>query len=107
MERASPGTGNRDVTVVVTCFDYGRFLEEAVSSALTQAGVRAEAIVVDDGSTDPGTLETLDRLPSEARVVRQANSGVCAARNVGLALVQTPYVVVLDADDRLAPGALS
>lgn len=107
MELASPGAGNRHVTVVVTCFDYGRFLEEAVSSALTQAGVRAEAIVVDDGSTDPGTLEALDRLPPGVRVVRQENSGVCAARNAGLALAETPYVIVLDADDRLAPGALA
>ena len=40
-------------------------------------------------------------------MVRQANRGVCAARNAGLARVGTPYWLVLDADDRLAPGALS
>jgi len=38
--------------------------------------------------------------------VRQGNQGAAAARNAGLALVRTPYWLVLDADDRLAPGAL-
>src|SRR5207253_10930099 len=64
-------------------------------------------IVVDDGSTDPDTLEVLDALEGRARVVRQANQGAAAARNAGLALAQTPFVLVLDADDRLAPGSLS
>jgi glycosyltransferase involved in cell wall biosynthesis len=63
--------------------------------------------VVDDGSTDPDTAPVLAAVEdASVRVLRQANSGVCAARNAGLALVETPYAVVLDADDRLAPGAL-
>jgi glycosyltransferase involved in cell wall biosynthesis len=61
-------------------------------------------IVVDDGSTDPATQRALDAL--DAEVVRQPNAGVVAARNAGIALADTPYVLCLDADDRLAPGAL-
>jgi len=87
-----------DVTVVVTCFDYGRFLREAVDSALREG---ARVVVVDDGSTEP-----LPELPSEVEVIRQQNQGVARARNAGLARVQTPYALVLDADDRLAAGAL-
>ena len=93
-----------DVTAVVPCFDYGAFLEEAVESVLSQG---ARVIVVDDGSTDRHTHEVLDRLPGEVRVVRQVNAGAAAARNAGLALADTPLVVVLDADDRLASGALA
>jgi glycosyltransferase involved in cell wall biosynthesis len=99
-------SGNADVTAVVTCFNYGRFLPEAVDSLLTQAGGPPRVIVVDDGSTDPDTGAALDALPGEVEVVRQPNQGVCAARNNGLARLETPYWLVLDADDRLAPGAL-
>ena len=92
---------NDDVTAVIACFNYGRYLREAVDSVLAQG---ARVVVVDDGSTDPGTHAVLDELAVE--VVRQENRGVCAARNAGLALVDTPYAIVVDADDRLAPGAL-
>jgi glycosyltransferase involved in cell wall biosynthesis len=87
-----------DVTVVVTCFNYGRYIGEAVQSALREG---ARVVVVDDGSTEP-----LPELPSEVELIRQENQGVARARNAGLARAQTPYVLVLDSDDRLAPDAL-
>jgi glycosyltransferase involved in cell wall biosynthesis len=87
-----------EVTVVVTCFNYGRYVGEAVQSALDEG---ARVVVVDDGSTEP-----LPELPSGVELIRQENQGVARARNTGLTRVQTPYVLVLDADDRLAPGAL-
>jgi glycosyltransferase involved in cell wall biosynthesis len=102
-----PATHHDDVTVVVTNFNYGRFLPEAVDSALAQEGGAPNVIVVDDGSTDPDTLAVLERLPAGVRLERQANAGVAAARNAGLALTQTPYVMLLDADDRLCARALS
>jgi glycosyltransferase involved in cell wall biosynthesis len=64
-------------------------------------------IVVDDGSTDPDTGEVLGRLPESVVVYRQANAGLAAARNAGLRQATTPYLMVLDADDRLTPGALA
>lgn len=94
---------NDDVTAVIACFNYGSYLREAVDSALGQG---ARAVVVDDGSTDPGTHAALDALPAGVEVLRQANAGVCVARNAGLARVRTRYAIVLDADDRLAAGAL-
>jgi glycosyltransferase involved in cell wall biosynthesis len=99
-------SGNEDVTVVVTCFNYGRYLEEAVESALQQAGGSPQVIVVDDGSTEPATLDVLARLKRTVEVVRQENAGVAAARNAGLNRAQTPYLLVLDADDRLTRSAL-
>ena len=62
-----------DVTVVVACFNYGRFLREAVDSAL---GEGARVVVVDDGSTEP-----LPDLPTEVELIRQENQGVARARN--------------------------
>jgi glycosyltransferase involved in cell wall biosynthesis len=101
------GSRAGDVTVVITCFNYGRFLGEAVMSALEQEGRPPHVIVVDDGSTDPTTLDALERLPGGVELVRQQRAGVCAARNAGLAEVDTPYVLVLDADDRLRSNALA
>jgi glycosyltransferase involved in cell wall biosynthesis len=95
-----------EVTAVVTCFNYGRFLAESVGSLLGQDGGAPRVLVVDDGSTDPATHAALEALPSDVQVVRQENAGVARARNAGLALARTPLVLVLDADDRLAPGAL-
>jgi glycosyltransferase involved in cell wall biosynthesis len=97
---------NGDVTVVISCFNYGRYVGEAVGSALGQEHGPPRVVVVDDGSTDRDTHDALDRLPEGVEVVRQENRGVCAARNAGLARAGTPLVLVLDADDRLRPDAL-
>ena len=98
---------NREVTVVITCFNYGAYLPEAVESALEQEGGAPQVTVVDDGSTDPETLRELERLPATVKLIRQANAGLSAARNAGLRAASTPYLIVLDADDRLAPNALT
>jgi glycosyltransferase involved in cell wall biosynthesis len=102
-----PGARNDDVTAIIANHNYARFLLEAVESLRGQAGGAPRIVVVDDGSTDPDTEAALAQVESGgARVVRQSNQGVSAARNAGLALVETPYWLVLDADDRLAEGAL-
>jgi GT2 family glycosyltransferase len=98
------GVANDDITVVIACFNYGRYLGEAVDSA---SGQGARVVVVDDGSTEAATHAALDRLPPQIEVIRQENQGVARARNEGLARVETPYAIVLDADDRLADGALN
>ena len=103
---ASAPPSNDDITVVITCFNYGSFLPEAVASALDQAGGRPRVLVVDDGSTDPVTLSAIDRLPAGVDLIRQENGGLSVARNTGLHAAQSPYLIALDADDRLLPDAL-
>ena len=96
-----------DTTAIVACFNYGAYLREAVDSLLSQEGGAPHVVVVDDGSTDPETLAVIDELPAAVEVVRQENAGLAAARNAGFAHCRTPFVLFLDADDRLAPGALA
>jgi glycosyltransferase involved in cell wall biosynthesis len=99
---------NDDVTVVISCFNYGAFLPEAISSLKRQDGGPPRIILVDDGSTDPATQLTLEQIEQDAEVttIRQANAGASVARNTGLRLVETPYALVLDADDLLPENAL-
>lgn len=92
-----------DVTVVIANFNYGEFIAEAVESARAQARV----LVVDDGSTDPATLSALDRLPDDVELLRQQNTGVAFARNNGIRAAATPYVLCLDADDKLMPDVIA
>jgi glycosyltransferase involved in cell wall biosynthesis len=104
---AAGGDANADVTVVIPCFNHGRYVGEAVQSALGQAGGPPAVVVVDDGSTDPGTGPALDALPPEVEVLRRSNQGPAAARNAGAARTDTPLLLFLDADDLLAGDAIS
>ncbi|MGH7919861.1 MAG: glycosyltransferase family 2 protein [Candidatus Dormibacteraceae bacterium] len=98
---------NDDITVVITCFNYGAYLPEAVQSALQQQDGPPQVVVVDDGSADPETLAALENLPPGVDLIRQSNAGLSAARNTGLREARTPYVIVLDADDCLSRDALA
>jgi glycosyltransferase involved in cell wall biosynthesis len=90
--------GEDSVSVVIPCYNYGRFVCEAVDSALSQTHPHAEVIVVDDGSTD----DTRDRLVpygDRIRYIRQENKGLSAARNTGIRHATGEWVALLDADD--------
>src|SRR5690348_4353759 len=95
------------VSVVVTCFNLGAYLDEAVQSVLDQTFQDIEVLIVDDGSTDEFTRELLSayRRP-RTRVIRTPNGGLSAARNVGAASTTGEYLCMLDADDRLAPSMI-
>jgi glycosyltransferase involved in cell wall biosynthesis len=92
------------VSIVIPCFKQASFLEDSIGSVLRQSHPRLELIVVDDGSPD-NTEEVVRRMPGVG-YVRQDNLGLAAARNTGLSRVRGDFVLFLDADDRLAPGAI-
>jgi len=92
------------VSVVIPCYNQAHYLGEAIESALAQTYRPLEIVVVDDGATD-STFEVATAYVG-VRCVRQANQGLSAARNAGLRASHGDYVVFLDADDRLLPGAL-
>jgi glycosyltransferase involved in cell wall biosynthesis len=93
-------------SIVITSYNYARYLDAAVQSALSQSHPQSELIIVDDGSTDE-TESILRRYERQALVVRQARAGQCAAYNAGLERARGEVVIFLDADDTLAPHALA
>ena len=92
------------VSVVIACYNHGRFLPAAVDSVLAQEYGEIELIVVDDGSTDetPGVAARYRVI----RYVRQENQGAAAAKRAGLEASTGEFLVFLDADDTLLPGAV-
>ena len=86
--------------VVVTCFELGAFLADAVDSVLRQTRPVDELVIVDDGSTDAITTRALDECVARGLcVVRTPHRGVAAARNAGINLTAADQVVLLDGDD--------
>ena len=96
------------ISVIIPCYNYGRFLPDAVNSVLGQKkdGLAVEIIVVDDGSTDD-TAAVAQRLGSTIRYIHQENQGLSAARNTGIRAAKGDYLVFLDADDLLTAGTLA
>jgi glycosyltransferase involved in cell wall biosynthesis len=94
------------VSVVIPTFNRGWCLGEAVDSVLGQRWSDYELIVVDDGSTDE-TTELLASYGRRIRVLRQANRGVSAARNLGIRASAGRLVAFLDSDDLWLPQKLA
>ena len=92
------------VSVVIPCYNLGRYLHDALSSALRQTVQSVEVILVDDGSTDEYTLQLISQLDHpQVQVIRQQNMGLPVARNNGIRRARAPFICCLDADDRLRP----
>ena len=93
------------VSVVIPCFNYGKYIEETIQSVRKQTLQRIEIIVVDDGSTDPLTKKVLKKLEiqKDLSVIYQENMKTAAARNNGIKASHGKYICCLDADDLLEP----
>jgi alpha-1,6-rhamnosyltransferase len=92
------------VDFIVPVYNAAEFLREALESVLAQDYQPFRIIAVDDGSTDT-SVEIVEEYP-EVVLIRQENQGPAAARNVGLAAAEAPYVALHDADDLLPPDKL-
>jgi len=91
-------------TVVIPCYNLGVYLKQALDSVLSQTLEGVEIIIVDDASNDPDTQKLLDQLETKLQVVKlEENSGVSVARNTGIQLAKSDYVLCLDADDHIHP----
>lgn len=92
--------------VIIPCFNEAEALRQAVKSVISEQ-VEVELVVVDDGSTAPECLAVLETLEGSARVIRQPNQGPSAATMTGMQATSAAYVMRLDADDLLEPGAIA
>ncbi|WP_310482214.1 polyketide synthase, partial [Chamaesiphon sp. VAR_48_metabat_403] len=94
------------VSIIIPAYNSSEFLPFAIESALAQAApeIEVEIVVVDDGSTDD-TSAVCERYPT-VKYVYQSNQGLPGARNAGIAASSGSYLIFLDADDCLLPGAV-
>ena len=98
------------VSVVVPHFNLGEFLPSALASLAQQDYPAYEVIVIDDGSTEPSSLETfrtLRRLYPSFRFFEQSNRGIGATRNYGLKLARGEYYLPFDSDNIAHPQMIS
>lgn len=97
---------NPKVSVIVTCYNQGKYLEDSISSVINQTWTNWECWIIDDGSTDNSILEArkYEKIDPRIKVFSQKNSGVSNARNKGLELVSGDFIQFLDADDILHHG---
>lgn len=109
----SRNTFNADVEAVITSYNQGSMILEAVKSLCSQTLLPKRIIIIDDGSTDEYSLKVLNDIekstdfPIPVLIYYQENSGVSAARNTGIRKAQAPLVLVLDGDDRLEPAYIA
>ena len=98
------------VSVIIPCYNQGRYLQQSIASAVAACRHPLEIIVIDDGSTDITTARHLaeaeEIAPGAVRIRRQSNCGLSGARNSGIALARGQYIQFLDADDVLVPGKI-
>jgi glycosyltransferase involved in cell wall biosynthesis len=96
--------GRPPVSIVITNYNYGRYLRASIDSALAQTYPNVEVIVVDDGSSD-GSRAIVESYGARIVPVIKANGGHGSALNAGFEASRGEIVMFLDADDELLPEA--
>lgn len=93
------------VSVVIPVYGVERYLDECVSSVVSQTYRNIEVILVDDGSPDdcPAMCDEWARRDGRVRVLHRQNGGLSAARNSGLGVARGEYVLFVDSDDLISP----
>lgn len=98
-------------SVVIPAYNYAESLPRAVASVMKQSGSFWDLTVINDGSTD-NTAEVIESLKQQyandarATFLSQENAGLAAVRNRGIREAKGSFLIFLDADDEMCPGAL-
>ena len=96
-----------EVSVIMSCYNLGKYIEHALTSVYASTLQGFEVIIVDDGSDDESTREKLAGINDpRVRVILSENKGVSCARNKALELARGEYILPLDPDDKIAPTYL-
>lgn len=96
------------ISVIIANYNNAAYLADCLRSVETQSFTDFECIVIDDGSVDASRkiIRAITRRDKRFRAIYQQNSGVSAARNVGINLALGKYIAFLDSDDCYCPDAL-
>lgn len=91
------------ITIIIPCYNSGNFLIRSVESILNQTFKNFKILIINDGSTDNITLKILKQLKKnpKIKIVNKKNSGLSSARNTGINISNTKYILMLDSDDWL------
>lgn len=90
------------VSVIIPCYNDGRYIEETIQSVLNQTYSRIEIIVIDDGSDNLEMMKTLERLKARGIIVLHTEHlGPSHARNYGIYQSTGEYILPLDSDDKI------
>jgi glycosyltransferase involved in cell wall biosynthesis len=90
------------VSIIIPCFNQGKYLKDSISSVLHQTYQDFEIIIVDDGSTDNKTQRIFQKISHpQIKVIHQKNMGLASARNTGILHAKGTYILPLDADDKI------
>jgi len=97
------------VSVIITSYNQGRYLNDSIGSLLNQSYKDWECIIINDGSEDDTEKIALEYCGKDSRFSYQfqTNQGVTAARNLGIFKAQGDFIQFLDADDYLHSGKFS
>lgn len=98
---------NNLITIYITNYNYGSYIEQAINSVLSQTVSNFELLIIDDGSTD-NSSEIIEgyRNNPKVQIIYQQNKGLNITNNIALRLAQGNYIMRLDADDYLEENAL-
>ena len=97
---------NPDVSIIITNYNYGKFLARSIRSCISQRNVKNEVIVVDDCSTD-NSLEVLEPFKKDITIIEnKKNLGVAGSSNAGIKAAKGQFVIRVDADDFVRSYAL-
>jgi glycosyltransferase involved in cell wall biosynthesis len=94
------------VSIIISNYNYERYVGEAIRSALDQDADDVEVIVVDDGSID-SSIDVIRNFAEYLIIISKENGGQASALNAGLKVASGDYVIFLDSDDVLLPYAAS
>jgi glycosyltransferase involved in cell wall biosynthesis len=111
MTQDLPSNVSENVAVILTCYNEGDYIGEAIRSVLDQsfAHVISEIVIADDGS-EPATIEVLKALESWDQRIRvlygEGGRGLPAQRNLAISATTAPLLAILDGDDIWTPTKL-
>ena len=89
------------VSVIMPCYNDGKYVEEAVESVFAQTYKNIELIVIDDGSDEQETIDILNRLGDRIVLLKTNHLRPAGARNYGITRATGKYILPVDSDDKI------